>query len=94
MGQPPPDLNCLDDYGKTPLAYGCRKILEMLGLESGVVSVPIQSINKPLNFDNNLLLSKGRAGEGREDELEMKVEIKRVARRSSGTLGSAMLLNL
>ena len=32
MGCCQPDLNLLDDEGKTPLGYGTRKILEMLNL--------------------------------------------------------------
>jgi ankyrin repeat protein len=39
LGAVPPNLNVVDDDGKTPLAYCCRKILEMLGLQDGVVSV-------------------------------------------------------
>lgn len=36
-GAYPPNLNAIDDDGKTPLAYCCRKVLQMLGLQSGVV---------------------------------------------------------
>lgn len=51
----PPNLNVLDDELKTPLAYCCRKVLEMLGLQEGVVSILPSQKNK-IKFNNNLLL--------------------------------------
>ena len=57
-----PDLNVLDDEGKTPLAYCGRKILELLNLENGVVSVEGSSPR----FDNNRLLQKEKFDQVKE----------------------------
>ena len=61
-----PNLNALDNENKTPLAYCCRKVLEMLGLEDGVVCVPLGEKQKK---DNNALLYDRMESKNSNDEL-------------------------
>ena len=66
IGSHQPDLNVLDDEGNTPLAYGSRKMLQMLNLENGVVCVSIAS---SVRFDNNKLLQREKFDQIKEEEL-------------------------
>lgn len=70
---PAPNLNALDEEGNTPLAYCFRNVLQMLGLENGVVNV---SPGQKLKFDNNSLLCLNK-DKGNEDVLEMKIGLGR-----------------
>lgn len=74
MGAHQPDLNAIDDEGKTPLGYCTRKILEMLNLENGVVCVEMGVSHK---FDNNKLLQRERHDLVRDEEIEIKACLKK-----------------
>lgn len=51
------DLNVLNHYSQTPLAFGSQYILEVLDLTSGIATCNSKNIEE-INFDNNKLLYK------------------------------------
>jgi hypothetical protein len=72
----PPNLNAVTDDCKTPLAFCQQRVLELLGLQEGVIEI---SSSSKLKFDNNALLCRSE-DTNCNDELEGCVEIRRKSR--------------